>query len=278
MGCDDRPQGEACNCCGDAELRSLIKELSERIRQNETTIEELRNKTVTLPSYTDCGGLRVPDNAVLATCADLQVAISGIKIPNIPNIPDISGLLGRVQQLESDISRLNTLISNLNTLITNPGRDNNFGGRVDQATIDGLGQQIQNINNMFTAINRRLNEFQICCDEVKAEIDKLKQGGGAGGGGGDCDYNGWSVEAASRQLQHNDPGDGRRFQAVVGGPNLKNFTILTDNNVPHQGVTNDSGTANLIWVENPGAGGNYTGVVRIIHCGREVARTNVIHV
>lgn len=276
MGCDDRPQGEACNCCGDAELRNLIKELSERIRQNETTIEELRNRTVTLPSYIDCSGLRIPDNAALATCSDLQVAISGIKIPNIPNIPDISGLRGRVQQLESEISRLNTLISNLNTIISNPGRDNNFGGRVDQATIDGLVQQIQNINNMFTAINRRLNEFQICCDEVKAEIDKLKQGAG----GGDCDYNGWSVEVGSRLVQHNEPDYGRRFQAVVSGPALKNFTILTDKGTQHQGTTNDSGTADIRWQEGTGTGYaySYSTVLRIVHCGREVARGNVFHV
>ena len=274
MDCDDRPQGGACNCCGDSELRNLISELSERIRQNETIIQELRNRTVTFPSYTDCSGLRIPNNATLATCSDLQLAISGIKIPDIPNIPDISGLLGRVNQLESEISRLNTLISNLNTLITNPGRDNNFGGRVDQATIDGLIQQIQNISDRFSGINRKLGEFEICCDEVKAEIERLKEGAG----GGDCDYNGWTIDAYSRRAVDGDPNYGRRFEVVVGGPKLKNFTILTDKGTQHQGVIGDSGTASLNWEEGTGAGYaySYSKVLRVVHCGREVTRTNVI--
>lgn len=274
MGCDDRPQGEACNCCGDSELRSLIQELSNRIRQNETTISELQNRTTVLPRYIDCSGVRVADNAALATCADLQLAISGIKIPNIPNIPDISGLLGRIGHLESEIGRLNSLISNLNTLITNPGRDNNFGGRVDQATIDGLGQQIQNISNQFTNINRRLNEFQICCDEVKAEIEKLKQNSG----GGDCDYNGWTVDAASRLVQHNEPDYGRRFEAIIRGPKLKSVTVLTNKGFQRAVVTDDSGMAQIFWEEKPQLGGSYSGVVRLIHCGKEVSQANVFHV
>lgn len=276
MDCDDRPQGEACNCCGDAELRSLIQGLSDRIRNNETTIGELQNRVIPLPNYTDCGGGAIASNATLATCTDLQLAISGIKIPDIPDIPDITGLSGRISQLESDIGKLNTLISNLNTLITNPGRDNNFGGRVDQATIDGLAQQIQNISNQFTNINRKLDASSTCCEEVKAEIEKLKQNGG--GGGGDCDYNGWTVDASSRRIQYNDPDYGRRFEAVINGPKLKSVTIMSTNGYQRAIVTDDSGRAQISWEEQrTGINGSYSGVVRLIHCGREVASTNVFH-
>lgn len=274
MACDDRPQNEACNCCGDEEIRSLIQELTSKIHEVETLIKELADKPYPLPQYTDCGGLPLANNAMLATCSDLSSAISGIKIPDIPDIPDISGLNNRISHLESEIARLNTLISNLNTLNNNPGRDNNFGGRVDKATIDGLIQQIQNIDNRFSGTNDRLNEFQLCCDELRQEIAKLKEGSG----GGDCDYNGWSVDVQSRFVQHNEPDYGRRFEAIIRGPKLKSVTVLSNTNFQRTVVTSDSGSIQIHWEEKPLHNTSYSGIVRLIHCGREVAQTNVIHV
>ena len=266
MGCDDRPQGEACNCCGDSELRSLIQELSNRIHQNETTISELQNRTTVLPRYIDCSGVRVADNAALATCADLQLAISGIKIPNIPNIPDISGLLGRIGHLESEIGRLNSLISNLNTLITNPGRDNNFGGRVDQATIDGLQSQISDVLTRFPNINQRITALEQCCEEIKNKPDQ----------GGECNYDGWGMVAHRTPGRYNQNIDvDPEYIISVTGPVNKQFTIDIENGAAYQRAANTGSSGGYTYRFTRDESNPATwpfGLISIIHCGRRVAQ------
>lgn len=272
MGCDDRPKGEACNCCGDSELRELIRQLTERIHENETKIKELSERKVVFPDYTDCSGLAISNNAVLATCSDLRNAINGIRIPDLPNIPDISGLIGRINHLQTEIDRLTQLISNLQSQGNGPGRDNNFGGRVDQATIDGLISQIQDIVNRFPDLSRRIRALEDCCEEVRQKLTEQQSQGG------ECDYNGWTVDVISRFIQHNDPDYGRRFDAIISGPKLKSVTVVPNKGPQQTIVTGDSGSAQISWEEKPQLGGGYSGIVRLVHCGREVSRTNVLHV
>lgn len=292
MKCDERPHGDACNCCGDAELQDRLRELITRIHELETRQTTLESRPVPTVGLLNCAGEPLATNTRVMTCdsgaqppsggggsggSSVLVDCAGSPITRAPSCESFSDLVSTVQQIENQITNINNTIGNM-------GNGGNSGGSqpptgspltpgIINNQIDGIRQVINRLEQSINNFGQRIAQVEACCEENRRRIEKLENNTG----GADCVFEGWSVYAASRFVQHNEPDYGRRFEAVIRGPKLKSVTVMTPQ-YQRAVVTDDAGNAQIFWEENPGLGAGYSGVVRLIHCGREVASSNVFHV
>ena len=270
MSCDTRPTGEVCNCCGDAELRELITSLTTRISELETRIRTQELRDFTPPVYNDCSGFTIATNAQLATCDDLRNAINSIQLPDLSGYvtrSELDGILQRISNLETEIKNLNALVVNLTNIASTPGRDNNFGGRVDQAVIDQINQQITNIINRFPAIEQAIDALEECCEEFRS---------GTSGAGQECVFDGWSIVFRKRPGRYNNNIDEHAvYHGTVIGPQNKTFTLDFNSTTTSYQITANTGPTgqyNFRFERDESSPTTiYLTTAQVIHCGRKVA-------
>ena len=280
MSCDQRPASEACNCCGDAELNNKISELQARITELNTKIQELSTKEVPLPKYTDCNGITLPNNASVATCADLNRALgggggstgvvdcNGRPVTTVPSCEQFNSLASRTDSNTRAIDTLTNIIDKIPR--TPPSGGGGIGNSIDRAILDGLQAQITQLGNVVnefrSSTSQRLLDLEACCNEYR-------NGQGQGGGSdGACDYNGWKVAVHRAHLNQT-----MTLTTTVTGPANKSGTIIfSPSYFDQRSFTLDSnGTfthaVTLHQVDDVMAHRDIH--ARVVHCGREVATT-----
>lgn len=267
-----RPTGEACNCCNGEAIQHRLTEITQWIERLEWLITEIQNRPVGKDwQLTGCGGNALALNAQVATCAELDAVrnqiqeaktltdCAGRALTSAPSCDEFNALSQRVTDINNEITRITQMVDSLpRTPAPNPSP---LPG-VDQAVIDGIQGDIKTLKDQITDLTGR--------------IEALESGGGNTGTGGACDFTTkWGVTAFLRKDGKDD--DSFTVTVAVTGSPLKLATVM----LPfHQRVVclEETGTYTYQYGSLRTAG-NYEAVrdggVRLIHCGRNVAASDV---
>ena len=267
-----RPTGEACNCCNDDAIQHRLTEITQWIEQLEWRIAEIQHRPVGKDwQLTGCDGNTLALNASVATCSDLHKLRDSITAPPVitdcagnvlaqaPSCAEFTALTQQITDIRNDITRLTQMVDS----IPRPGGNQTPLPGIDQATIDGIQNDIKTIKDQITDLTGRIEALE-------------SSGGNSSGGGGACDFaTKWGVTASVRSGGKDD----ERFYVSVGvtGSPLKLATVMLSG---HQQVVCLDETGSYAYqysaihtagnLESTRAGG-----VRLIHCGRNVAASDV---
>ena len=267
-----RPTGEACNCCNDDAIQHRLTEITHWIERLESLIAEIQNRPVGKDwQLTGCGGDALALNAQVATCVELDAVrnqiqeaktltdCAGKALTSAPSCDDFNALSQRVTDIHNEITRITQMVDSLpKTPAPNPSP---LPG-VDQAVINGIQDDIKTLKDQVT--------------DLMGRVEALESGGSNTGTGGACDFTTkWGVTAFLRKDGKDD--DSFTVTVSVTGSPLKLATVM----LPfHQRVVCLEATGTYTYQYGSlRTGGNYEAVrdggVRLIHCGRNVAASDV---
>lgn len=268
-----RPTGEACNCCNDDAIQHRLTEITQWIEWLEWLIAEIQHRPAGQDwQLTGCDGKTLALNESVATCADLHKLREDITAPPVitdcagraltsaPSCGEFNALSQHVTDIYNETTRLTQIVDSLPK--TPPPNPSPLPG-IDQAVIDGIQGDIKTIKDQITDLTGRIEALE-------------SSGGNSSGGGGACDFaTKWGVTASVRSGGRDD----ERFYVSVGvtGSPLKLATVMLSG---HQQVVCLDETGSYAYqystvrtagnLESTRAGG-----VRLIHCGRNVAASDV---